>query len=442
MKVSVTKIPGSLCQIQITDSTSEFEKSRKEAIAALSKNTQVKGFRKGAVVPEAIIVKQFGEAEIIERALNVYLDRKYQKILEESKITPVSAGSVTAVASTSPIDITLTVEVVPEVSVDEKKLAKISIKKTPVAFDPKETEEALAEITKKFTHFHDAGKHGDDGFDGTETKIASGDRVTLDTQGFESKGGVGIPETKVQSFPLVIGSGQFIPGFEEKLIGHVAGDVVEFDITFPKDYHSDLFKGRQVFFMTTIFRVEKPHAPEWTPEFIEQLRGVKTDLAGFKEILKNEILGEKERRTRETDEAKLLEALREISTFEIGENMIAREVESIWNEQKSNLEAQGYAMKQYLEHMKTDEAGYKETTVKPEAERRVSAEIILREIRNLKKVEASDTEIQMEINSVIAQFQKPEVVSRLREKLVPGDTHYEDIKLRIAYRKVVDAFII
>lgn len=244
----------------------------------------------------------------------------------------------------------------------------------------------------------------------------------------------------MQAFPLVIGSGQFIPGFEEKLIGHKAGEVVEFEITFPKDYHSEAFKNRKVFFVTTIFRIEKPHRPEWTPEFIEKLRGVKTDMEGFKEILSKEILGEKERRAREADEKKLLDELEAVCEYEIGDGLLAREIEMVYSEQKHNLESQGYTMKHYLDHLKTDEDGYKANVISSEARRRISAEIILKQIREIRNIEATDEEIKIEINGIIAQYQNQEVIERLKKKLVPGDTHYEDVKLRLAYRKVVDSF--
>lgn len=195
-----------------------------------------------------------------------------------------------------------------------------------------------------------------------------------------------------------------------------------------------------MFFVTTIFQVEKPHTPEWTPDFIERLRGVKTDMAGFKEILEKEILGEKERRAREADEKILLEALEKSATLEMGKAILEKEIESIFNEQKTHMESQGFSMKLYLEHIKTGEEVYREEVIKPEAERRVRAELILKALKDEMKIEASDTEIQMEINGIITQYQNEEVIERLKKKLTPGDSYYEDIKTRLAYRKVVDSF--
>lgn len=97
-------------------------------------------------------------------------------------------------------------------------------------------------------------------------------------------------------------------------------------------------------------------------------------------------------------------------------------------------------MKMYLDHLKKSEESYKDEVVKPEADRRLKAELLLRKIREMKAVEATDEEIRSEVEKVIAQYENEAVVTRLREKLVPGDNYYEDIKNRLAYRKVVDTF--
>jgi trigger factor len=143
----------------------------------------------------------------------------------------------------------------------------------------------------------------------------------------------------------VIGSGSFIPGFEQELIGAKSGDEVAFDITFPKDYHSDEFKGRKVHFVANIEKVEKPHTPEFTPEFIEKLRGVKTDMAGFREIIRKEIIAKKEQETRNKDEDTLMKSILEISTFEVGPSLLQSEIDQITREHAANLEQQGLSLK-------------------------------------------------------------------------------------------------
>lgn len=195
-----------------------------------------------------------------------------------------------------------------------------------------------------------------------------------------------------------------------------------------------------MYFIANIEKIEKSHTPEFTPEFIEKLRGKKTDLAGLREIIRSEITTKKESDTRAKDEDTLMQQMLEVATFEVGPELLANEIDQLFREHSANLEQQGYNMKMYLDHLKKSEESYKDEVVKPEAERRLKAELLLRKIRELKGTEATDEEIKSEVEKVTAQYENEAVVTRLREKLIPGDAYYEDIKNRLAYRKVVDTF--
>ena len=440
MQSSFKKLNAYTVELTIKENAKEFEKARAETIENIRNNASIKGFRKGAVISEEVIVKEYGEDMIRERTVNTLLDKIYHKALQKEGIVPVSAGAVKSIVSECPLEVVLDVEVLPEAIIDEKKMKKIKIKKTETKTEEDEVTSTIAEIEKRFTHYHDAGGHSEDGFDASSAVVEKGDRVTIDTQGFDKQGGTAIPETKVAAFPLVIGSGSFIPGFEEKMLGKKVGEVVEFDITFPADYHSVEFKNRKVFFMTTIFKIEKAHTPEWTPEFIEKLRGVKTDFEGFKDVLRKEIQGEKEYQARAKDEHNLLTELMAITELEVGPSLIQSEIDRVFSEQKHNIESQGYTMKDYLSHAKKDEAQYKDEVVKPEAVRRAKAELILKAVRELLSIEATPQEVKDEVAKVIAAYSSDKVVDRLREKLVPGNDYYEDIQNRVTYRKVVDSF--
>ena len=439
MQTTVTKKSPFLLSIEVKESGAEFEKAQKLAIEDFRKNGKINGFKPGTA-PDNVIIKQFGQSAIDQHAVDIIIDKIYPKILKKENIIPVAPGNITELKSTNPLEFVIEVEIFPEVTIDEKKLDAIKVKKTNFKVMKKEIDEEIEAIKRRFTHYHEAGVHADDGADTSHTAIENGDRATVTAQGYDKKGGDAIPETAVPSYPLVIGSGNFIPGFEEKLIGAKAGDEVAFDIAFPADYHSEEFKGRKVHFVVNVEKVEKPHAPEFTEDFIEKLRGVKTDLEGFKEIIKKEISARKETENRRKDEDTLMKKMLEAATIEVGPALVANEVNQVFAEHSENLAQQGLNMKQYLEHIKMDEEAYKETVVKPEAERRLKAELLLRKIREIRKVEATEAEIKEELEKIIAQYQNAEVVARLREKLVPGDMYYEDIKNRLAYRKTVDMF--
>lgn len=440
MQSTVTRKNSYTLTVNVKESGVELEKTRKQVLEEIRTKGKVKGFKQGSAIPDAVIIREFGEAAIEQQALDVLVEKLYPKVLKKENIIPVAPGNITEVKSTNPIELVIEVEVFPEIELDEKKLNKIRVKRTPVSVSDKEVESELDTIKSRFTHFHNAGEHTDDGADTSNEKVEKGDRVTITAQGYEKKGGEPIAQTSVPSYPLIIGSGSFIPGFEEELIGAKVDDEVAFDITFPKDYHAPEFQSRKVHFTAKVEKLEKPHTPEFTEEFIEKLRGVKTDLAGLKEILGNEILAKKEQEVRNKDEDALMKQMLEVATFEVGPALLAAETEQIFREQSGNLEQQGLNMKMYLEHVKLSEEGYKESVVRPEAERRLKAELLLRKIREVRGIEADEAEVTAEVEKVIAQYGSAEVVERLRAKLIPGDAYYEEIKSRVTYRKVVDAF--
>ena len=440
MQSTVTRKNSYLLSIHVKESGVELEKAKKHVIEEIRTKGKVKGFKQGSAIPDHVIIREYGEAAIEQQALDEVIGKIYPKILKKENIMPVAPGQIKEVKSTNPIELTMEVEVFPEIVIDEKKMDKIRVKKTHVKVEESEVDLEIEAIRTRFTHFHDAGSQSDDGADTSKLMIEKWDRATISAQGYDKKWGDAIAETRVPNYPLVIGSSSFIPGFEEKLIGAKVGDEVAFDITFPKDYHSDDFKGRKVHFTASIEKIEKPHTPAFDEDFIEKLRGKRTDIAGLRTILGEEIKTKKEHDARTGDEDTLMKQMLEIAVFDVGPELTKTETNQVYKEHASNLEQQGYNMKQYLDHVKKSEEMYKEEIVKPEATRRLKAELLLRRIREIRGTEPTEAEISAEIEKVISQYGSAEVVERLRAKLVAWDTYYEDIRNRLAYRKVVDEF--
>lgn len=252
MQATATRTQSYLYEVTIKESGTEFEKARTKAIEDIRKKGSVKGFKKGSNIPDAIIIREYGEANITERAIDALMNKLYLKAIAKAGITPVAPGQIQNIVSTSPFEVVISVEVLPEFEIDEAKIDTISTPRTIVSVEDTEVDAAIDEIRTRFTHFHHAGAHTEDGADTSHTAIETGDRVTISAQGHTEKGGEAIPETRVPNYPLVIGSGTFIPGFEKELIGAKQGDTVEFDITFPADYHSDEFKNRVVHFVVEV----------------------------------------------------------------------------------------------------------------------------------------------------------------------------------------------
>ena len=182
MHSTVTRKNSYTLSISIKESGVELEKAKKNVIEEIRTKGKVKGFKQGSAIPEHVIIREYGEQMIEQQALDAVIGKIYPKILKKENIIPVSAGQITEVKSTDPIDLTLEVEVFPEIEIDAKKMDKIKVKRTPVKIEKDAVEAELTDIKKRFTHFHEAGHHSDDGADTSHLAIEDGDRATITAQ--------------------------------------------------------------------------------------------------------------------------------------------------------------------------------------------------------------------------------------------------------------------
>lgn len=417
-------------ELEIKENKAEYEKIKKKVYSNISEHANIKWFRKWSIIPDEIIEKNYWAEMLQAQILDEMINEAYPKAIKKENIVPTWPATIKELKSTNPLEVIMTIEVLPTIELDEKKSKKIKIKKQNASVEKNEVELAIKEIEKRFTKF-----------EALEWAIAEiGDRITLDTVWFDKKWWKELEQTRVKAFPLVLWSWSFIPWFEDKLVWSKIGDIVEFDITFPSDYHSADFAWKKVFFLTTIFNIEKATKPQWNEDFIEKLRWVKTDFEWFKKIIEDEILKEKQYQLRLQDENKLLEELEKICKIEIGEHLLKHEIDRVYGEHSQNLQAQWIDMKHYLEHIKKDEETYKNEAIKWEALRRLKAELILEKLKESSSIKISDEEVESEVEKILKDYSSIEVKEKLKAKLIPGDTYYEDIRSRLKYSKIIDEF--
>jgi trigger factor len=208
MKIEKKLLEKSIVELIIEDDVKNVAKSRKAALAYLEKNAEIKGFRKGAKIPEALIVRQYGEEYITNLTVEFGIDVLYKAALREEKLIPIAQAEIKEVISQSPLKINVHIEVFPEIVID-KKYKDIKLEKKSVKVTAAEVKAALGEIETKFTKFEEVTDK--------RSKLKMGDRATIDTQGFEN--GVELANTAMQDYPLVLGSNILVPGFEEQMVG-------------------------------------------------------------------------------------------------------------------------------------------------------------------------------------------------------------------------------
>lgn len=187
MQVTVTRKNSYTLSLAVKESGAEFDKARQQVIEKIRQEGRVKGFKKGSNIPEDVIVREFGAAAIEQQALDTLLEKLYPKILKKEAIVPVAPGNITELRGTHPVELTLEVEVFPEITVDTKKLDAIKVKRSKVRVTAAEVDAEIDAIKSRFTHYHEAGVEADDGADTSNTKVEKHDRVTITAQGYTEK---------------------------------------------------------------------------------------------------------------------------------------------------------------------------------------------------------------------------------------------------------------
>ncbi len=430
MKVEKNILPKSIVEFIVEASTAEVAKHRKKAIAHLKAHADIKGFRKWADIPENILIKNYGEPYIAQMTIESAIDSIYRDLLKKEKLLPVAEGEIKEIISQDPLKIRVHIEVFPTIEID-KKYKDIKLKKKKVSVTAAEVKSALEDIETRFTHFHEV----------TDKKKSAkmGDKLTIDTDGYDEKGEL-MESTSMRDYPLVLGSGLLVPGFEEGLVGAKVWDEKELDITFPKDYHNADFAGKKTKFKVTVKKFEHAHKPEFTPEFIKNLRGKDLDLEGFKALIKEELKETKQANIRLEEETELIDELLKITKLDIGDKLLARQIEKVYAEIKENVSKDGIKMADYIESLKMTEETYKEANVKPVAMKRLEGELIIHKLVELEDVKVDDKEVQKEVEIIMKRFENPEVLERLKELYVPGNNYYEELKQRLGYRNVIESF--
>jgi len=428
MKIERNDLEKSIVELIVEADVKEVAKYRKKAISHISENTEIKGFRKASNIPENILIKQVWEDTINQTVINFAIDDLYRKALIESKVVPVSQGEIKEIVSQSPLKIKIHLEVLPEVSVDETKMKKIKLTRKKISVSAEEVKNAIFDIEKKFTTFVESS-----------SKARDWDRVTIDTDGYDKSWKL-METTSMRAYPLVLGSKLLVPWFEEGIVWVKAWDELELDITFPKDYHNADFAWKQATFKVKIIKVESFKKPEFTPEFIEGLRGQKLDMEGFKELIKSEISDMKQSNQNIEDELKLIDELLKVSKLDIGEKMLAEQTNRMFDEVKENMLKQNIKMKDYLESLKLDEETYKKEHILADATKRLQWELILSKLVDILKPKITDKSVILEVENIKKNYQNEEVLKRLDEMYKSGSQNFEGLKRKMMMKNVIDWF--
>ncbi len=405
---STYEISGKISAVDFNSAVSDVFKRN-------SKQFNVPGFRKGKA-PKHLIEKMYGKDVFYSDAINNVFPKHYEEAVAELKIEPVDRPSVDieSVDDNDGVVLNITVVVKPEINIG--KYSGLSAEKADNTVSDKEIDERIEEMQKRNARLITR-----------EGKAEDGDSTNINFEGFVDD--VPFAGGKGEDFTLVLGSGQFIPGFEEQIVGHSAGDEFDVNVSFPEQYHSDELAGKASVFKVKLNEVKYNELPELDDEFAKDVSEYDT-LDALRESIKTEIAERKEREAATAFENSLMEQVIETIEGDIPSVMFENRVDDMVHDFEHRLQGQGLNLETYMKYLGQDVENFRKG-FEEEATRQVKTRLALEKIVELESIVASDEDLDKEIER-IAEAYKMEA-DKVRE-IIP----VEDVKKDLALNKALD----
>jgi trigger factor len=424
MSLQVEKLEHNMAKLTIEVTADEFAKAMTEAYKKNKNKISVPGFRKGKV-PQSMIEKMYGPEVFYEDAANIIIPDAYERELSEHKELEVVSRpeiDVTQCEKGKPFIFTAEVAIKPEIELGKYKGVKID------KIDREVTDE---EIDKEIEKEREANART---ISVEDRPVQNKDMTIIDYEGFVD--GVAFEGGKGENYPLTIGSGAFIPGFEEQLIGANIGEEKEIKVTFPEDYHADELKGKEAIFKVTVHEIKEKELPELDDEFAGEVSEFDT-LAEYREDVKKKLTEKKEQEAKTKKEDAVIEAIVKDSKMDIPEPMIETQTRQMAQDYAGRLQQQGLTLEQYFMFTGMDKDKFLEQ-MRPGAQKRIESRLVLEAVAKEEKFEISDEEYDHEIDRMAEMYQME--ADKLKEMVGEYEKEQiiEDLKIQKAVNFVVE----
>ena len=419
MSVQVENLEKSMAKLTVTVSAEDFEKALQRAYQKQKKNISIPGFRKGKV-PRQVIEKMYGAGVFYEDAANSILPGAYADAAKESglDITSTPQIDVTQIEKGKDFIFTATVALKPDVVLGQYK--GVEVPKPDRTVTDEDVEKALKEEQEKNARqitVEDGGAE-------------NGDSVVMDYEG--KIDGEPFEGGSAKNHTLVLGSGSFIPGFEDGLLGVKGGETRDVEVTFPEDYHAEELKGKKAVFTCNVEKVTRKELPELDDEFAQEVSEFDT-LDAYKADVRKNLETKKEEAARQEIKDNAVSKAAQNSTIEIPAPMIDTQADRMIDNFARRLQAQGMSMQQYMQFTGSDENMMREQ-VKPQAEIQIRNQLTLEKIAEAENIQVSDEELDQEIEKMAKAYNmEPD-----KMKEIIGDEEKENIRKDLADQKAMD----
>ena len=419
MSVKVEKQENNMAKLTIEVAADKLEAALEKAFQKQKNSISIPGFRKGKV-PRQMVEKMYGPEVFYDEACNIIIPDAYEEAMDECEEEIVSRPEITVeqIKKGEPFIFSALVALKPEVKLGKYKGVKVD------KVDAEVTDEDVEKALKK------EQENNARNIEVTDRAVKDGDMTVLDFEGFVD--GVAFDGGKGENYPLTIGSGSFIPGFEEQLVGAEIGKEVDVNVTFPEDYQEETLAGKPAVFKCTIKEIKEKELPELDDEFASEVSEFDT-LEEYKADIRKNLEESKAKEAKDEKESKVIEAIVNDSEMDIPEAMIKTQQEQMIDEFAQRMSMQGLSMEQYYQFTGATYDKLFES-VRPQAEERIKARLVLEAIAKAENIEATDDDVEDEMKQMaeVYQMEVEKVKEMMPEKSLKG------IKDDIAVRKAAE----
>ena len=418
MSLQVEKLEKNMAKLTIEVSAEDLDKAMEKAYQKQKSRISLPGFRKGKA-PRKMIESMYGKGVFMEDAVNSLVPQEYTKALGECDLEIVSQPeiNVTQMEPGKALIFTADVAVKPEVTLGDYK--GVEVPKSEIAVTDEEVD---AEVKKEQDKNARTVAVED-------RAAANGDITTIDFEGFVD--GVAFEGGKGTDYALTLGSGTFIPGFEDQLVGANTGDHVEVKVTFPEEYQAKELAGKEAVFQCDVKKIETKEVPELDDEFAKDVSEFDT-LAEYKEDVKKKLTEKKEKEARTAKENAAVDKAIENAQMDIPELMSKTECRQMMDDFSRRMQQQGLSMEQYFQFTGQSMDKMMED-MKPQALKRIQTRLVLEKVAEAENIQPSEEEITEEIQKMADAYKME--ADKIREAI--GESGLEQMKKDMAVQKAV-----
>ncbi len=418
MNVQVENLEKNMAKLTVTVAAEEVAKAITKAYNKQKKSISVPGFRKGKV-PQNMIEKMYGAEIFYEDAANIMMQDTYPEAYEQSGLEIVSQPTVdiTQIEKGKDFIYTATVAVKPEVKLGKYK--GVSVTKIDTKVKVADVNEAIKAELERGARLVEK-----------TTKAANGDTATIDFEGFVD--GVAFEGGKGENYDLELGSGTFIPGFEDQLVGHKAGEDVDVEVTFPENYQADDLAGKAATFKCHIHTVKGKDVPKLDDEWVANSTEFET-VDEYKTSVKERLEKQKADEAKKTQQDEAIAKIVEDSEMDIPDAMLDYQVDNMISDFANNMAQQGLSLQQYMQFTGMTMDAFRDQ-VRPDALERTQSSLVLEAIAKAENIQATDEDVDAKVAEMAAMYG----MEADQLKNLVGENERESMKKDIAIEKAVD----